>query len=334
MVVKKNGHDSPTKDLKTKPLKPAPELIVGAPTSRAVTVTPEMAYTWLENPSFNVMNRPTRQSDIDNWAAIMKRGEWQLNGDTIRISVTGKLLDGQHRLFACIEANTEFQTYLVEGLPDEVFDTIDVGKKRSASDMLKIHNKIAGTEPMKHEGVIMAAITTILEYKYGTWKQRHTHVITHHEKLEFLDKYPGVKDWVLKSRVKGTKRWENTYAQNIGAVAFLGSKKYAMKAETFVIGFTTGNDLPPGSPIGKLRDRLSAEKHYGKWDRMRFIIPAWNMHVENKLVDPVKQLRQASEVPIIAGTEPPVRQPKETKKRIHYTSKASASPVKGTGLVK
>lgn len=338
MVSKKNGtgkHDASKPEAsKVEKLKPAPELIVGAPQARPVTITPDMAYAWLENPSFNIMNRPVRQSDVNNWAAIMRRGEWQLNGDSIRISKTGKLLDGQHRLYACIEANTEFQAYLIEGLEDEVFDSIDVGKKRSASDMLKIHNKMAGIEPMKHEGLIMAAITTILEYKFGTWRERHSHVITHHEKLDFLEKNPAIKDWVLKARVKGTKRWENTYAANIGAVAFLGSKKYQMKADTFVIGFTTGNDLPVGSPISALRNRLGAEKHYEKWDRMKLIIYAWNLHVDNssKL-----DLRMPAELPVIAGTEAPIKISKTvTKKRIHYTSKGTTSitHVKGASHAK
>jgi len=310
-MVKKNGHGSDTKT--SDALIPEPKVIINAPQARAVTIHPDTALQWLEKPSFNVMNRPIRQSDVTNWADIMKRGQWQLNGDAIRISITGKLLDGQHRLWACVEARTPFQSYLIEGLPDEVFDTIDVGKKRSATDMLRIHNKLGSVE-MKYENVIMASILTILEYKMGVWKQRHTHVITHHDKIEFLEKNPEIVEWVKKAHVKGMGRWENRHTAGIAAVVFLGSKKFEKKAETFVIGFITGNDLPVGSPIAALRNRLGTTTQLEKWKRMSLITYAWNLHVGNETkID----LRIPSEMPVIAGTEPPIRAKKEPPKRLN-----------------
>ncbi len=310
MVKKPNGHVGHTKEI----LAPPPETVEGTPVSRRVIIQPGTALAWLENPDFNIMNRPIRQSDVTNWADIMKRKQWKCNGQPVIISDEGKLLDGQHRLWACVEAQTPFETYLLEGISKEVFDTIDVGKKRSASDMLDIHTKLNDEEPIKYKAAVMAAIMTILEYKNGVWKTRHSHVITHHDKLEFFKKNPSIKDWVMKARVKGTKRWENTYAANIGAIAFLGSKMYEKKAETFVIGFTTGNDLPVGSPISALRNRLGAEKHFEKWDRMKLIAFAWNSHVEN---ENKQSLKMPPEMPIIAGSEAPIKLKKaeETKKK-------------------
>ena len=322
----------------------SPVEIEGAPSARAVEITPDMATKWLENPSFNIINRAIRQSDVITWADIMRRKQWKLNGATIIISDDGKLLDGQHRLWACLESKTPFKTYLIEGMTQEVFDTIDVGKKRSASDMLQIHNKLSGNEPLKYEAAIMAAIMTCLEYKMDVWKNRHSHVITHHDKLEFFKRNPEIADWVHRSRAKGTKRWENTYAANIGAVAFLGSKKYEDKALTFVLGFTTGSDLTPGSPISKLRDRLSCDKHLEKWDRIKLISHAFNMHVKGETFKPTGSLKMPPHLPVIVGTEPPNKKPTieekvarrlasgPSKRRVNLTPKHLNGKIKETRI--
>jgi hypothetical protein len=316
MSAKKNGNIESVKSTEI-PI-PVPKPILGTPPAFATEITPEMAVKWLEK---NEINRRLSTSSIENWADVMKRKQWELNGETIIIGDTGDVLDGQHRLWACVESNTSFESYVVIGMSKEVFDTIDTGKKRSGADALHIRNKMKGVES-KYEGAIMAAIVTCLEYKMGVWKARHSHVITNQDKIDFLEKNPGIASWVLKARVPRKKTWENTYAANIGAITYLGSKKYPMKAETFVAGFITGNDLPVNSPILNLRQRLGTEKQLKKWDRLKLIIYAWNLHVENtgKLM-----LRMPAEVPIIAGTEPPVRLKAEAtpKKRITVLNKGT-----------
>src|SRR5258708_40251676 len=111
MVSKKNGYAESIKALDM-PI-PVPKPIPGAPPAFATEITPEMATQWLEK---NTMNRRIRQSDVDNLTGIMKRGQWELNGETIIISDTGDVLDGQHRLSACFLGNTAFQSYVVIGM--------------------------------------------------------------------------------------------------------------------------------------------------------------------------------------------------------------------------
>jgi hypothetical protein len=314
MSIKKNGVEE-KKELIIPT--PAPKPIAGAPPAFATEITPDMAVEWLEK---NSMNRKIRQSDVDNWADVMKRKQWELNGETIIISDIGDILDGQHRLSACFLSNTVFQSYVVIGMTKEVFTTIDTGKKRSGADALHIHNKMMGVEG-KYEAAIMAAVVTCLEYKTGVWKARHSHTITNTDKIEFLEKNPGISEWIRKVRAK-KKDWVNRHAASIGGIAFLGSKKYPMKAETFVAGFVTGNDLPDDSSIRELRRRLGTETKLKKWDRLKLIIYAWNLHVDNI---GKHTLRMPAEVPVIAGTEPPVRLKKEPiiKKRITVSPKGN-----------
>ncbi len=50
------------------------------------------------------------------YANAMKSGEWKYNGESIKVCTDGSLLDGQHRLEACIESGVTFDTLLVTNL--------------------------------------------------------------------------------------------------------------------------------------------------------------------------------------------------------------------------
>lgn len=100
---------------------------------REVVITPAMAKELLDR---NVNNRKLQVRRVANLAAAMARGEWQYNGDTIRISKSGRLLDGQHRLSAIEKSGVPQKYVIVDGLDDSVFTTIDTGSARGASQML------------------------------------------------------------------------------------------------------------------------------------------------------------------------------------------------------
>ncbi len=104
------------------------------------TITPETATTLLAN---NINNRHKKVMKIRQYAADMRGGNWRLNGESIKLSTTGRLLDGQNRLHACIESGTPFRTLVVRGL-DDVADqmTMDTGAPRAYSDVLKMRGEV------------------------------------------------------------------------------------------------------------------------------------------------------------------------------------------------
>lgn len=101
-----------------------------------LTVTPEMAVALLES---NRRNRPIRDQHVKRIAAQIKGGKWRYNGDTIKVSDTGNVLDGQHRLWAIIEAKTPVETIVVRGIEEDAFATIDtIRSMRSGGDVLAL----------------------------------------------------------------------------------------------------------------------------------------------------------------------------------------------------
>lgn len=120
-----------------------------------VNITPDMAKTYL---LANEKNRAVKEKNLKTIADDMLSGSWVENGESIKFDVNGKLIDGQHRLMACIKANVSFKSYVVTGLPIEAFVTIDSGSKRSASDVLSISK-------VKNQFYVSSIIRIVLMYK-------------------------------------------------------------------------------------------------------------------------------------------------------------------------
>ena len=105
------------------------------PATEWCDITPERAAEWLK---LNTLNRPKKLQKIALYAADMKAGHWPVTGATICFGRSGRLLDGQNRLQAIVDSGATVRLLVVWGLDDDVFDVIDGGSRRTASDVLVI----------------------------------------------------------------------------------------------------------------------------------------------------------------------------------------------------
>lgn len=98
-------------------------------------VTPKLAAQWLES---NPGNRNMRKSAVDVLARAMDRGEFNgLNGETLKFTLGGELVDGQHRLAAVVQSGVAQTFVVVRGVDFAAADTVDTGTARTFSDVLK-----------------------------------------------------------------------------------------------------------------------------------------------------------------------------------------------------
>ena len=75
-----------------------------------VTVTPEMAREWLlANTDVPFNSQPGK---VDQYARDMASGHWPLMGEGIRFDEADQLVDGRHRLRACVQSGVPFLTYV------------------------------------------------------------------------------------------------------------------------------------------------------------------------------------------------------------------------------
>lgn len=100
-----------------------------------MSVSPATASDWLLR---NEENRSHREALVRQYASDMDAGRWQFNGEPIQFGISGKLLNGQHRLKAILRSQTTQEFLVGFNLPDNAQLTIDSGARRTAGDALAL----------------------------------------------------------------------------------------------------------------------------------------------------------------------------------------------------
>ena len=102
---------------------------------------------------YNQSNRPQRPADLKRYTNLMDTIQWNWNNpDCICISPPDKdgkkkLLNGQHRLTAFFESIVEEAWFpFIEDIEESIYDTMDQGISRSASDFLNAYGKVKAAD--------------------------------------------------------------------------------------------------------------------------------------------------------------------------------------------
>lgn len=103
-------------------------------------VTPERASHYL---SFNEGNRNVRTTRVKELSGVIRRGEWMVTHQGIAFSRDGRLIDGQHRLLACIDADTPIKIMVTRNVEPDAFKALDLHGKRSMADIFGISTHLA-----------------------------------------------------------------------------------------------------------------------------------------------------------------------------------------------
>jgi len=250
-----------------------------------IVITPETALKLLEN---NVMNRPLSEKHVNNIAAALLRGEWILNGDAIRLSKCGKLLDGQHRLNAVVRSGVSIDTIIIDGLDVSSFHTIDVGRKnRGAADVLAISGE-SNYCALSNALLVIWMLENNEKSPYGGQK------ITVAQVEETLERNPLIRNYLTTSKEIKTLMSVGVFS----AIHYLYSIEHKEKADDFYEKFSTGYGLEYGSPIALLRDRLmknrASKAKLGRKNVLALLIKAFNAHILNKKVFVLKYSEEES----------------------------------------
>jgi len=103
------------------------------PDISAATITPSLAVDLLQR------RRPGAVTDagiVALYRQQMQAGQWRLSGMPIILSRDGVLLDGLHRLLACVEVSGGFPCFVARGVADAAGHTIDQHRRRTFTDIL------------------------------------------------------------------------------------------------------------------------------------------------------------------------------------------------------
>jgi len=240
-----------------------------------VKVTPEMARKLLER---NKSNRKVKRTFVERYAQAMKDGEWKYNGESIKIGTDGTLLDGQHRLLACVESGVEFETLVIGNLSPATFAYIDIGRKRTGADVLDVTG-------FKYTGDMAAALNLLrsLEAGWGIYTGG-SQSPTNAELVQVVHDYPGLEDACAFASSNSMRAM--LPRSLVACLLYEFRKKDHDAANEFFLRLKDGVGLEVSSPIRRLREKLLANMaSKAKLPRRQvgaILIKAWNAFVSGK----------------------------------------------------
>jgi hypothetical protein len=228
----------------------------------------------------NPVNRTLREEVVQQYARDMRAGLWRINGESIKFGIAGELLDGQHRLKACIAAEMSFQTIVVRGLTEADRDTVDRGIKRTYGDILKMRGE-------SHVVLLAGIIAKIHRYeKYGlrtAFAQEKTRYSSNELDATF-NRHPGLRGYA--KRAEQVSKPMKLAPSTVALLMWLFDQKNREDCEWFFHKLVTGEDLPSGHPLLTLRRTLFNlnESPHGKNPLIvaAIIVKAWNAYREGR----------------------------------------------------
>ncbi len=246
--------------------------------SKVMTVTPQEAREWLDTK--NSKNRPISENAVAKYAQEMQQKRWRLNAQGLIFGKSGNLLNGQHRLLACVRSNTPFETLVTWGVEDAAFDTIDDCNTRSLADVLHIKGE-AGSR------FLAAGVRFLWEYATGqieTKDLRHGQIATKPLLEATLDKHrkitTSVKFYLMLKARPGGLLIPAAMAVGLHYLFALVDEK---KADEFFSRLQSGLELTEDNPIYILRNRLIAGQKEASSKLTRsamfyYVVTAWNAY--------------------------------------------------------
>ncbi len=252
-------------------------------TARTVMLGEAHALAYLER---NTLNRSVTDRLVERLAADMLAGNWRLNGEPIIFTTDGQLLDGQHRLWAIVEAartnpKIELPFLVVEGVEPDVMPTIDTGKARGFANVLQIGGHL-------NTNVLAATVRMCMWYDSGVGKAEGFATPSNTTMEEYLQDHPEIADRVNEACRKTPLKAMASHSL-WGFLYYQASLISQQKAGEWLGLLTTGAGLDENHPVLQYRARLmamkdgSGTKRYHD-ERVALGIKCWNLFVTGRRV--------------------------------------------------
>ena len=212
---------------------------------RIEIITPCRARELLEA---NTRNRPVIKANLRRLCSEILNGNFKLNGETIKISKKGIILDGQHRLMAVVETGVEIQTIVVLGVDDDCFATIDQGTPRTLAAVL-------GIEKVENATICAALVPLTIKYLNNQYPQQGGTAMS---KVDCLNYFNANKNEITEAAsFSGSSNLRRLITPAyLGLLYFIFNRIDANQCTLFFDNVNKGIGLDSDSPEYILRERL------------------------------------------------------------------------------
>lgn len=258
------------------------------PTTGWVTVTPELAVKWLDECNTN--NRPVRQDHVARLASDMLAGKWRMNGEPIKFDTEGRLFEGQHRCWACVEAETPFDTLVITGCDPGDYLTSGVGRPKNFGDFL-------GPVYGEKNTALLAATIRLVYYWHNDLLARMKDgklAPTFTQLQETLQSHPAIRESVNRvSNNKNMRFMTPSYSTLIHYAGTLEGKNATV--ESFLERLGNGLGLTETDPVYNLRRFILSQRGPRPGTRraaplylLALAIKAWNLSKNGKTTKDIR----------------------------------------------
>lgn len=213
------------------------------------TISPQDAEQLLKS---NVNNRKVRKTRVALYAKQIENGQWQSTGEAIKISKTGRLLDGQHRLHAVVQAGKPVQFLVIRDLEDDVFKVLDSGLTRGASDVVRALGVVSATDV----GAVVRAYL-VVSANLNPANTNAMSLITRTDIADYVsDHQQLVSETVCVAR--NTKNAVGGSTTGWGVLRLVIADEFSLtEADEFIDSVVSGAGFTAGDPRLALRNWLS-----------------------------------------------------------------------------
>lgn len=168
-----------------------------------------------------------------------------LNGETIKVARSGRMLDGQHRITALENSGKRLPFLVVEGLQEHAFDVMDRAVAKTFADVLRERN-------LSNAGTLAAATRMQWLYERDGFKVYYGLSPSNPEMNAVLQRNPD-----LLNSLEYNNRLRGLLIPAVGCwVEYRLKQANPELAATFLSKLASGEDLGKGDPILILRKRL------------------------------------------------------------------------------
>lgn len=249
-------------------------------------VSPDMARAWLAD---QMPNRSVKRANVARWARDMAHGDWLEPVQPLQFNESGRLIDGQNRLSAVVEFGAPVVMWIAVGVPTGFRRAIDLGRSRSAADVLMLENSsIAG-----NRNRVAAIARQVLSYTHSpeiAWTgsvSAWTVAEIVREVESDLDRYERAAHSARRAQqASASQKWLS--GSPFGATRLLVERLSSCpdQWEDFEEGAVVGAGLSDGDPRLTLRNsNIPTSVTAGSWRQQACLmatIKVWNAWVKDE----------------------------------------------------
>lgn len=228
-------------------------------------------------------NRALRESKAVRFSKDMELTKWRPNGEPLILDEKDLLLDGQGRCRACVISGKPFETYVVHGIPRKFFSTVDTGQARTGADTLNLTG-------YSNYAIAAAVARLAIVCSRGSGSSMNR-TVTNWELAEYARKNADRMNRALEDVQPYTTRTPLPPSQ-LAYIYMEALDINEQKAREWMVGVALGENLPQGSPMLALRNRLIAlrgDQHKAQgYEKLAWAIKSWNAHVVGRKVTMLK----------------------------------------------